>query len=573
MGKIIGSRASAGHTVPGAPTIGTATAGDAQATITFTAPTNTGKLPITSYTVTSSPGSITASGASSPITVTGLTNSTAYTFTVTATNSTGTSASSNSSNSATPVAPITPFITVNYDQSSGPNGQGVRSVDSLSTKEMICYSSVGTSTSAGGSNRNWQSIIDKFNVGTPSLVATTGIRNQTINTAGYDTYARGLAVDSNDDIYTLAAYYNSGGISRPLLVKNNSSLSQQWVFYGDNSGGNSAFPQALRLDKSGNLRFCGYRQAGTTMGFVARMNKADGTITGSVGFYENSAQQGTYCNDVAYDNSGNYYAVGWYYNSSGYQVAYSQKFNSSNSFSGVINIPNPNGTSRNTSFSCVRVDSSGNQYYGGFMENSSQGRQALLYKSDSSGNRVWGKRIVSSLAAGSQYTFISDMWLDETNSALYVFGSDFRSGSQYIGFVAKFDLNGNNQWIRNIYSNGDAYSTAVMTTIAGGGGVGGYPIFQINQSTPANETSWYFTGAGVLPPDGSLTGTKSVTTKTSSPTGVISYVYAAGSYTFPNETTWDNVAGMTAVTSVITGGGPGTITTSPIGVTNAVATI
>lgn len=87
----------------GAPTIGTATAGDAQASVTFTAPA-TGTP--TSYTVLSSGGQ-TASGSSSPITVTGLTNGTAYTFTVFANNAYGPSAASAASNSVTPVAPIT----------------------------------------------------------------------------------------------------------------------------------------------------------------------------------------------------------------------------------------------------------------------------------------------------------------------------------------------------------------------------------------------------------------------------------------------------------------------------------
>jgi hypothetical protein len=90
---------------PGAPTIGTATAGDASASVTFTAPTNNGGSAITSYTVTSSPGSLTGTGASSPITVSGLTNGTAYTFTVTATNATGTGPASAASNSVTPALP------------------------------------------------------------------------------------------------------------------------------------------------------------------------------------------------------------------------------------------------------------------------------------------------------------------------------------------------------------------------------------------------------------------------------------------------------------------------------------
>jgi hypothetical protein len=95
---------TAAATVPGAPTIGTATAGDTTASVAFTAPGSDGGSAITGYTVTSTPGSITASGASSPITITGLTNGTAYTFKVHATNAVGNSAQSAASNSVTPAS-------------------------------------------------------------------------------------------------------------------------------------------------------------------------------------------------------------------------------------------------------------------------------------------------------------------------------------------------------------------------------------------------------------------------------------------------------------------------------------
>ena len=74
-------------TAPGTPTEVSATGSNGSATVSFTAPTNTGGDAIIGYTVISSPSGITAMGASSPITVTGLTNGTAYTFTVTAENS------------------------------------------------------------------------------------------------------------------------------------------------------------------------------------------------------------------------------------------------------------------------------------------------------------------------------------------------------------------------------------------------------------------------------------------------------------------------------------------------------
>jgi hypothetical protein len=105
-GTSLASAASASitaTTVPAAPTIGTATGGNASATVTYTAGATGGKT-ITTFTATSSPGSLTGTGAS-PITVSGLTNGTAYTFTVTATNANGTSLASAASNSVTPADP------------------------------------------------------------------------------------------------------------------------------------------------------------------------------------------------------------------------------------------------------------------------------------------------------------------------------------------------------------------------------------------------------------------------------------------------------------------------------------
>lgn len=89
-------------TVPGSPTIGTATKGNAQASVSFTAPVSDGGSAIISYTITSNPGSKTGTSTVSPITVTGLTNGTAYTFTVAATNANGTGSASTASNSITP---------------------------------------------------------------------------------------------------------------------------------------------------------------------------------------------------------------------------------------------------------------------------------------------------------------------------------------------------------------------------------------------------------------------------------------------------------------------------------------
>tara|TARA_R110000868_G_scaffold68352_5_gene202001 strand:+ start:341 stop:1249 length:909 start_codon:yes stop_codon:yes gene_type:complete len=92
--------------VPNAPTIGTATAGGGSASVTFTAPSDVGGGAITGYSVVSTPSGIIGTGASSPITVSGLSIGTAYTFKVFATNAYGPSPLSAASNSATPIPVI-----------------------------------------------------------------------------------------------------------------------------------------------------------------------------------------------------------------------------------------------------------------------------------------------------------------------------------------------------------------------------------------------------------------------------------------------------------------------------------
>ena len=89
-------------TVPAAPTIGTATATSySSASVTFTAPSCNGGLSIDYYQATSSPGCISATGSSSPISITGLSGGTSYTFKVRAHNSLGYGSYSSSSSSIT----------------------------------------------------------------------------------------------------------------------------------------------------------------------------------------------------------------------------------------------------------------------------------------------------------------------------------------------------------------------------------------------------------------------------------------------------------------------------------------
>lgn len=93
-------------TTPSTPQNVTAAAGNATATVSFTAPSSNGGSAILYYRITSTPGNIIATTTGTTTSVTGLINDTEYTFVVNAINSIGTSATSSPSNAVTPTAPI-----------------------------------------------------------------------------------------------------------------------------------------------------------------------------------------------------------------------------------------------------------------------------------------------------------------------------------------------------------------------------------------------------------------------------------------------------------------------------------
>ncbi|MBV5349547.1 fibronectin type III domain-containing protein [bacterium] len=229
-------------TIPDAPTIVIATPGNAQAAVSFTEPTDNGGSEITNYTVTSTPDGKTATGSTSPITISGLSNGTAYTFTVVATNAVGNSVVSTASNSVVPLTvPDAPTIvtatagigqaTVSFTAPADDGGRSIYYYTVISNPDGIMAMSQCSPIKVSG--------LSKGTTYTFTVTATNelgdGAASDSSNSvipADYTVSVRGLS----SGVTAIAAGFNYS-----VALKNDGTV----VAWGNNGNGQTNIPDGL----------------------------------------------------------------------------------------------------------------------------------------------------------------------------------------------------------------------------------------------------------------------------------------------------------------------------------------
>ena len=192
---------------PDAPTIGTATADYSQATVSFTAPSNNGGSVITSYTATSSPGNITGTltqSGSGTITVTGLTNGTIYTFTVTATNAIGASLPSAASNSVVTTVPDAPTVGT---ASAASNSVAIVPFTAPSSNGGSAITSYTATSSPGGITGT----LSQAGSGSITVTGLTNATNYTFTVTATNAIGTSLPSSASNSI-TTPSFYQGGVI-------------------------------------------------------------------------------------------------------------------------------------------------------------------------------------------------------------------------------------------------------------------------------------------------------------------------------------------------------------------------
>ena len=228
---------------PGAPTSVTASPASSQAQVYWTAPTNAGGGPVSSYTVTPFAGTtagtpVTASGTATSATVSGLTNGTAYTFKVTATNINGNGPASAASAAVTPEDTIFDFSAPGTpdsgDASSVEVGVTFTPTQNGSITGVRFYKSTANTGTHVGSL--WSSSGTLLASGTFSGETATGWQTLTFSTpvavASGSTYVAGYFAPNGHYSYTGAAFSSGPIVNGPLTAVANSTSSNGVFSYG-----------------------------------------------------------------------------------------------------------------------------------------------------------------------------------------------------------------------------------------------------------------------------------------------------------------------------------------------------
>lgn len=242
-----------GLNAPDEPTNVAGTAGDQQVDVSFTAPSDVGGSAITGYRAQSNDG-IGASGSASPITVTGLTNDTAYTFRVWAINAFGYSAPSDASGSVTPYAPRVLFaggntsaaarssaITYINPNTTG-NAQNFGNLSATNRELASCASSTRAVFAGGDSATGMTNVIQYLTFATLSNTTDFGdLLTNSFFLGGLSNSTRGLF---------FGGYNASSVLVNTIQYITIASVGDSTDFgdlvYGNRSGINSGFASSTR---------------------------------------------------------------------------------------------------------------------------------------------------------------------------------------------------------------------------------------------------------------------------------------------------------------------------------------
>ena len=280
---------------PGAPTGVTAGAGNASATVSWTAPSDGGST-ITGYRVVSNPGAltVTAPGSALTATVNGLTNGVAYTFTVTATNSIGPGPTSSPSNTVTPaVSTVVPDTVAGdwpkyvHDPAGSSNNASETTISASNaatlaqkwtvsaTAAILDQPVVGNGMVYFGDNKGFMDAVD-VNTHLQKWSTALGFTTDSCASQGLASTAALATLNGTPTLYV-------GGGDAALYALNANTGAVLWrTQLGDTTAGAFAWSSPLIANGSVYMGLASMADCPLNQGKLIRLNAATGAIQASV---------------------------------------------------------------------------------------------------------------------------------------------------------------------------------------------------------------------------------------------------------------------------------------------------
>jgi hypothetical protein len=265
--------------------------------------------------------------------------------------------------------------------------------------------------------------------------------------------------DGSGNVYVCGGSYNASLNKDYTIIKYNSSGTQQWaVQYNGTANMDDA---AVKVGVSGGqLVVLGVSQATSTTykPLTLNLNLSTGAVI-SATYSSSSTTSMDVCNDVYKDASGNVYLVGGTPTvSHGYDFTTIKLTAATLALAWEVDY---NGASNLDDIaSGIQVDGSGNVYVTGYTTSSTQQKNMMTVKYNSSGTQQWLATYNDSLNGNDEATAIV---LDASNN-VYVTGYDstIMNGTDY--FTIKYNSSGTQIW--SIRTDGDAHRIDKAADIA-----------------------------------------------------------------------------------------------------------
>lgn len=255
--------------------------------------------------------------------------------------------------------------------------------------------------------------------------------------AGAHDAGKDITLDVSGNVYVSGASYNGSGNTDYLVLKYNSSGTQQWAstwdYTGADDGGYKIALSGTNVNVTGAVTTT---TPGTYKMSTIKLAQASGSITAtntSTAVTTSSVEAVT---DMALDGSGNVIIVGSQY-TGGQHDFYVQKLNAS-TLSSVFIYTWDGGASLDDYAKAVTTDASGNVFVAGFSSTSSLGRELTLIKLNNSGTHQWTQ--TSGFSGDDE---AADLVTD-ANGDVYVTGFKTNSTKDY--YTAKYSTGGTKIW-------------------------------------------------------------------------------------------------------------------------------